>query len=380
MRIPARATIAACEASLEEMNHALGAVPLDLPTNAQYLAAGGEAALIQLLLTWSQRDHRPLLNTYASSESDPQLEKIVGSLHGLVAATVCRSARGRVRSVDITDRLKSLAEARLRSSYDRTHLGREGRSVSALCVDQTYPFPASLYKTEPDGTRSLNTLEDFDALAKNMFSEIILPGQYTSIPDKIMDATGAFLLELVSNTHDHATKDYRGEADISPSVRGLQFKFHSAVGATWKSITEGYDPLGRYFHSLSEHRDNNIQLVEISVFDSGSGLAQNWLKKPLSEMTYQEEFKAVIECFGKGNSTKRHRRFGLGLPLVIRLLKERQGFIRLRTGRLSLYANFIEKDDVNIDYFTDFDAWTLRDNEPLASVSGTLVTVLLPVR
>lgn len=381
MRIPARVNIAQIESALAQISNALGANPMSLPADRSLLGAGGEAALMQAVVTWAQteiaRGHRPSLQTFIASDDDPLLEDFVTAMPGMAAALVCGRASGK-RAKDITVPLKMTALGRLHEAYDKPNLDRSGRSVTLLCADQSYPFPSVLYGLEPSGTRSLRSIESFDELARRMFGEIVLPDQERAIPDDLFSAAGGFIYELFSNTHDHATDSFDGKSPISPSIRGIQFKYHSAPATAWKTITEGYEPLEQYFRKIAPRNGKHCQLIEISIFDSGSGLAQNWLKKPLNQIEPEEEIRAVIECFGKGNSTKRHRRFGEGLPLVIKLLDRKRGFLRIRTGRLALHADFATRQPRNLDNFTDFMSWH-PDRGPLAAASGTLVTVLLPL-
>ncbi|HTW29081.1 MAG TPA: hypothetical protein VME92_18280, partial [Acetobacteraceae bacterium] len=119
----------------------------------------------------------------------------------------------------------------------------------------------------------------------------------------------------------------------------------------------------------------HVELVEFSVFDSGPGMAARWLGRETPDR--QEELKAVIECFERHGSSQPIRGRGIGLPIVIAALRERSGFLRLRTGRQSLYADLGEEADAPFGKSPTLRAWP--DGRPVARASGTLMTFLLPV-
>jgi hypothetical protein len=383
MQLPARATIAECERILRELEGSVGSVPLEIPTNAVYLAAGGEAALIQLILTWAQGQERPLLYTYAADDTDPQLESLAGRLYGVVAAFACMGARGRRRATDVSKRLKELARDRLEQDYSLDELGFGSlyqRSIGVLCVDRAgYSAPRSFYSKDSAGQYKLKDIEGFTKLSKGIFETLIAEHQRKNIHPSLRGAVGGFLHELVGNTHDHATTDMSGKQQLDFSIRGLHVRRHGLEPEAMRRVAEGYSPLVSYFDSFGEAHGKQIQTVEVSVFDAGPGLAQKWRNQPLSAMTAAEERTAVEECFAEGNTTKRHHRYGEGLPLVVRLLREQKGFLRVRTGRLSLHCDMTREVAASPDAPPEFESWQ-PPGGPLAPVCGTLVTILIPVR
>jgi hypothetical protein len=90
---------------------------------------------------------------------------------------------------------------------------------------------------------------------------------------------------------------------------------------------------------------------------------------------------AVIDCFKKNATSKRHGDYGQGLPLVIKLLREKRGFLRLRTGRLSLYEDY-SRPVGDPDSPPDLQGGYLPDKSvrTLSRVEGTLVTLLVPLQ
>jgi hypothetical protein len=96
-------------------------------------------------------------------------------------------------------------------------------------------------------------------------------------------------------------------------------------------------------------------------------------------MSTREEFDAVQDCFRAGMTTKVHSGHGIGLIYVLRLLRQKNGFLRIRTGRLSLFADLSHATGEEAD-----GAFTLKDAtgaglRRVGRVQGTLLTFLIPL-
>lgn len=84
--------------------------------------------------------------------------------------------------------------------------------------------------------------------------------------------------------------------------------------------------------------------IEFSVVDSGPGLARRWMGsrendrrviKNLDEVSIEDEERAVVECFQKWATSSHNTLRGVGLFSVAKMLREKNGFMRMRTGRLA---------------------------------------------
>lgn len=64
-------------------------LPLLLPTDAEHMFAGSEIALVQLIITWAQKQRYPVLETWARTDEDSQLMKLPRRLYGLIASLSC---------------------------------------------------------------------------------------------------------------------------------------------------------------------------------------------------------------------------------------------------------------------------------------------------
>lgn len=380
MRIAAQSTIAACERALLELGRADSVETLKLPTNIRYLVGGAEAALAQLIVTWAQNSTPRQLETFIASRSDKQIEDFVRRLSGLVAALCADQITGAKPDILVTEQVKSAALARLdHLQGPQPKQAYRGPSAEIVCADHLgRDSPYLLYQKNPAGGSTLRPRENFRALAGWLLRKTI-PRQYRSMLDpKTAEAIGGMLYEIFKNTADHALVDAQGDI-LDISIRALKTTHLGVTPADLLRMVEEFEPLARYCETLRPPQGAmQVHLFELSVLDSGPGFAATWTGRALEHLSEDEEELAVRECFGRG-SAKGQDRFGEGLPHVIRVLQRQRGFLRLRTGRLSFFADFagavgpVEGSQV-------LQRWRNTDSAPLATVAGSLLTIIVPLR
>lgn len=376
MRIAAQSTIAASERALDALRRADVNEPLRLPSNLRHLAGGAEAALAQVIISWAQRNPHATLETYVDSQS--QIEDFVRKFPGLVAALCSGEAVFSGNAKSITTPLRKAALSRLdQLQSERPKQGYRGASAEILCVDHLgRDTPYLLYLPEPRRDSGLRPRENFKDLANWLLRSSIRGGYRAHISPDAADAIGAMLFEIFKNTEDHALSDITGDI-LNISIRGIKTNHHALAPEQLTRIVGEYTPLATYCAALTApHGAVYTHLFELSVLDSGPGFAATWTGTELQDLSIEEEEAAVRACFGRG-SAKGQSRFGEGLPHVLRLLRRQKGFLRLRTGRLSLYIDFS-------DHHHAADAILRRhdqaDLESLAPVAGSLLTILIPMR
>jgi hypothetical protein len=119
-------------------------------------------------------------------------------------------------------------------------------------------------------------------------------------------------------------------------------------------------------------------LLEISTFDAGEGFASTFLRRPLVEITPAAELAAVQTCFRKNETSKDRSGFGQGLTRVLRLMKEKEGFLRLRTGRLCLYLDLRTADWPDQTTTPPLNVWPA--NNQLEPLRGSIISLFIPLR
>ena len=376
MRISAESTIFATEVALRGLSDLGGDEPISLPKNIRYLAGGAEAALAQAVITWAQqKPHAPLQPLVDSID---QIEEFVRRLPGLVGALCASSAIGKGGRA-VFEELQRAALGRLEQLQgNRPRLGYRGSSAEIVCADHLgRGNPYLLYSSNPMGGTQLRPRENFRELAAWILRRSIPEAYREQVDPETSDALGAMLFEIFKNTEDHALTDAKGNV-LNISIRAVKTNHHALKPDALERMVGGFPPLAHYCRSLAPPNGAaQIHLFELSVLDSGPGFAPTWTKRSYEALTLEAEEMATRACFGRG-SAKGEGRFGEGLPHVMRLLRRQRGFLRLRTGRLSFFADY--SGEMPMD-----DTAVLRRHEPagaapLGSVAGSLLTILLPMR
>ena len=102
-----------------------------------------------------------------------------------------------------------------------------------------------------------------------------------------------------------------------------------------------------------------------------------------SELTLADEYSLFKKCLSFRQTSSDSSTKGNGLPVVMDRLTKINGFMKVRSGRLSVYRNFISHpyDETESCSFSDWrtgssDLGGLTEMPPVA---GVLVTVLIPL-
>lgn len=131
-------------------------------------------------------------------------------------------------------------------------------------------------------------------------------------------------------------------------------------------------------------------MLELSIFDSGPGLAATWLKEDISKANSQDQYDAVIRCFGKGVSSDSALGRGYGLWKVLQELRGLKGLIRVRTNRVHCVRHFAVLNEAGLQSLSDGSQKPKEDlydwkrqltkkASDYPAVEGTLVSILLPL-
>jgi hypothetical protein len=373
-------TIVATERLLADLAGQATDMILTVPTHGRHHLAGGESAMVQFLATWAQRQRVPTVSTFARGAADRQVADLAGQLHGLAVALVADEVRG-VDGQPIRDRLFELAIDRLRMVQGaRPSIASRGPQFELMCADHLgLSAPSLLYALDLDGVARLRDARAFRDLAVQIMAATVPGTLEAMLPRDIRSTLASALYELFRNTEEHARLDDRGN-QLRRSLRGIHARRHAIEPATLAEIVGSFEPLAEWARRLPRPRPDSrdAQMLELSVFDSGPGFAARWSGRPLDLIEPPEELDAIVNCFSKHGSSKARSAAGLGLCNLVDLLRAKGGFLRLRTGRRSLYADLSRERDRAYGDPPDLRAWTTGAGYP-ARVAGTLVTLLLPL-
>lgn len=203
------------------------------------------------------------------------------------------------------------------------------------------------------------------------------------------------IYELVKNTQDHAlfTADGKG---IDDSVRLLLVRFYDLASLDIPkndNVDSPLEPHVAYLKALQDKHATGLfaatnkrfrGVLEFSVLDSGPGFVGRRLQREVrADEDIDIEYKAVLSCLRAGHTTARNPNRGLGLNDVLRALRALNGFIRVRTNRVSVYREFKIFNDTRDNEVSpvlhDWKRGYSTRASAFASVRGATVSVLVPV-
>lgn len=379
MRIPGKATIAACEAALGELSHQSSVQTLTIPTKYNHAWAGGECSWAQFLTTWAQQTHDGRIETYAADASDTQIAELPRRLMGMLAALSGVPMQSRHCKLDLSEQFRAEALKRLEIlQSSNPFLASRGPVVEVASADHLgMSAPKFLYRTDSSGLAELRPREQFVRLAAYLLTKTNAVKANVADFEELSRTIGNLLYETIKNTEDHALTTVEGER-LNISFRLLHASFIGQTSESLLEVSNDYYPLKDYFSKFSAGESRSqIPFFVISILDSGPGFAATWTGKHLAALSDEEEYSATVDCFSNRTS-KGHDRFGQGLPLLRKLLRKRRGFLRLRTGRQSLfYSGFQDTDDGSVPI--PLARFQSPESGPLAPAAGSLITVFLPV-
>lgn len=350
---------------------------LAFPTKVRQRELAGDAAFVQFLLTWAQLHQRKsLLSAYVPPQDLEAARSFVGSLSGLVAALVAQQATDHTSKRAIRTELLAAAFEKLSAlTSSRPWTGSKGLGLEILCVDHfDLGEPPVFYENG-----SIRGELWFRDVAPLLIGQSTPPAYRNNIGRKFSQELGSVIYELLQNTEHHAKTTISGDS-VTPSVRGLTIR-HRSISRQELMQRAGDDhAFNLYAEKLPQPPDGyqHDKFLEISIFDAGPGYASRWTGADVQDLTVEEEFSALSACFAKGASTRRGSHYGQGLPYVIAKLKSLDGLFRVRSGRLSLFA------DLNADAILENGAPRFRDTSgglitARPRVAGALVSAFIPV-
>ena len=365
---------------------------LQIPNKVKANAVGGVVSLIQLIITWSRKSDNPTLRLHTNELKHKAMLNFCNTPFGVTALNMARNIQN-VHGAPVSRR-DALMEAREYVSL--MHAGKlddlrtiKKDMIPILCLDNSMYLrhPGRLYN---NATGNVRERYEFEDLVSTCYSTILMTRGKISKTELIEPIAG-LLYEAFQNTHEHAQSDIYGNR-YARSTRGIVFGYHDITVSSLTSMAGEDDKLREYFQWWQSQRDQtrHVRFAEVSIFDSGPGLAKNWLSKHggiLKEIesvsfSIEDEYKAVIKCLDKGSTTKQSKSYGNGLFRIMQVVKASGGYIRIRSGRLSLVKAFtenlsepvIEQDLMMYDANREF-----ASTPPRAWAEGTLITVMIPL-
>lgn len=275
-----------------------------------------------------------------------------------------------------------------------------------LCSDGQPPekgLPSQLY-LERESVPKLTDFDGFEPLLQLLTKTVspsLGPAWLTGKP-WLKEAITTIILETFKNTHDHARRELN-KSNIKHSVRALYARYYSISEVL--ELAKVGDP---NFHSPALRYARNFiprevpagvrvaagpdvgGVLELSVLDSGPGMAAKLLGRDVLGVPVTDQLDAVKACFEKGRTTTGTKGRGYGLAKVLQRLQLLHGFMSVRTNSVHVFRQFgslhtgvavEDADDAPMPDATMFD-WrrpAARMPSARSHVNGTLVSFLVPM-
>lgn len=311
-----------------------------LPIRLSETGIGFQATVIQLLLTWARSNsaNRLIISRRVEQTASADIKRLCATEHGLVALLIAP----RVETPQGLN-LGSLAIAECHAAYSKiSRQPAATRSNSFFLVSNRLGKLEHAYDHLAPKTAPPPRIEWFmRKVSRNLDDCISASGSKHFAPSDAKDVV-EIIYEVFANAEEWGSKSVDGER-IRPDARGILLQVHD-IAHEHLSNNNIATPSVHYVQQWKDGQHARRKFLEVSIFDAGIGLAQHALGKAITDATsIKDEYDLVIRCLRKYTSASGRTFRGLGLHRVMALLTQTKGFVRYRSGRLSLFRNFYEQ-------------------------------------
>lgn len=388
IKIPKKISSDVLEKVLESIKKSPSIVDLSIPTSIDYRGFGLVPNLFLILFTWMRNKKGNVILSIKKDDVN-SIKNFACDFYGyIVLSTLWRHC-------DIINDEKESIKLLFKEYTSLMHFNIESlsndlpkESIMIPCFDHYsnekglphwfYPYDFLFCETPSNLDNSIYHI--FNNLTRNY------RGRLNKNVSATFDDLVKIIWELLKNTDEHAKRDYLDEAKLLPSSRGLFMK----IQRNSKSVfIENTNHLGlkKYYESAFNNEEHNF-ILEISVFDSGPGLVKRFMGENWSIVeNISTDIDAVRKCLIKGQTsviTSQGKNKGYGLDEVLRLLDIQRGFLKIRTGRVSIYRDLIETpykitQELNEIELIDWEKNSSSEYSEMNNTEGTLITLAYPL-
>ncbi|MBF9255731.1 hypothetical protein I2I11_20705 [Pontibacter sp. 172403-2] len=388
LTIPSQLDSEVLERLLKDLAHSPEGINLKVPLKLSYRGFGILPNLLQVIFTWIRRNKGGKLVIPLESNNTLQAKDFTYSYFGYVLLSSAW------KECEIVNENGEQLKASLKKYTQEMHRkidfleGLPNEAILIPCFDHysnEKGLPHWFY------TSTFNFAEVPSALDNTVYRILeslgkIYTNRFTRNNSPILEDLQSILWELMKNTDEHATMDYLNKVDLTPNVRGAFLKIQRSSKGKFIEGAKSHVGLVNFYESSLE--DDNNFILEISVFDSGPGLAKRFLGKDwTNSLSIQNEVAAIKKCLIKGASsvtTLKGINKGFGLDNVLQLLSKKRGFLKIRTGRTCLYRDLISTPYTEA---SSFESVELKDWESSSANAftemwhseGTVITMAYPL-
>jgi hypothetical protein len=324
---------------------------------------GATAQAVQLIASWAflEGSNRSLRLPEAFAHQESSRERFGSTLTGMAALYFSDEILCEGRPFSRFEALEVMVP-RIYAMQTGTYRDTLRGHGAALCcfIGAKNEFLAPLYALPQTG--GVREATDFRVLLPRILSDLSIRDD--ALSEGQLDYLSGLLYQLFLNADEHGSFDPSGER-YEKGIRGIAVRVLNVTNVKSLVDVAGDDPpfkaylIKQAFNIKAKTPDlvpehtpfASFRLLEISVLDTGPGLALRWLSeqgghKDYTTITHEQELAAVQTCFQKHATTKASQFKGQGLSMALQAMKRLNAFMTLRTGRLSLYQDFSRTDSV----------------------------------
>ncbi|AXA68580.1 ATP-binding protein [Pseudomonas oryzihabitans] len=347
---------------------------------------GVDAALAQLVISWARAHEQSVLHLYAGTETALdrilQLGQTAAGLAALIMSSrINTEAHETIEKRTALTVIRPLIEAMYEGDLRNTSSERGARpnTINLFCINfakMEFIKPFYYGGISPQ----IHSHSSFAKLLEISSALMHSKQDKKSLHRGGLPALGSVLAELIANADQHSVTDVHG-VKYKKGLRGTSVKSGKIKKEDIHLISDK-EPQFAIFVLRNMLKDADyLEFVEISVIDSGPGLARRWLStkqeapvESLNDLPLATELEATLECFKKHVTTKDSVTSGMGLHNAVQALNKLKAYVRLRTGRVCLYQAFQGQDQV-----VEFNPKNWSGDRELVAAEGTVFTICIPV-
>ncbi|MBE7563901.1 hypothetical protein H7F10_13305 [Acidithiobacillus sp. HP-6] len=387
---PKSLTINACEEFLEKLERTKGDTLL-LPVGTSAYAFGGLAAAIQAANTWARKSSTRTLQL-RQSEKYNEIDELISKPHKFSAAMLAKQiAFVNDQNVDIRSKVYAAAKTAIEAQAKQKYGQHYGRLCWFAFVDHSSKgFDDNFYIDGPNMKSELRQPAQITAVIEAMVEEsLMMSGGAKRLGQNTLNYLGRIFYELFINTHEHGTRGLTRSEWLKPGMRVIYTQGINMNEEGIKGFIKKQPVLSTYLNKINGITGVRRQrrFMEISIVDSGLGYCGRWLADHCCDtnqpILISDEYKTFKKCFSFRQTSTSQNNKGNGLPAVMERLTKLNAFMRIRSGRLALYRDFVtspyQKNDTCA--FSDWNSRDSAENNPsqMSPVAGVSITLLIPM-
>lgn len=364
-------------------------VDLYIPSNITGKQLGVYSELIQLIITWSRRSTGKLYIHYNSTteDLDRKIEVMFNRYWNFVAAAMgYNKGIFLLDGTEISSSVAKIIKEKVQFLKVNQSWKKGDNTFIPSIQHSANPYPSAFYLSNG----ILKSKKEFIDLSKNVLLEITTNHNNaisTFVIEFYTKLIGEILYELIENTHFWSQSNF-DKKQFATGIRGLIFSTHHGTKETLLKNCKDDQSLHNYISNAIENDNAYNYFVEVSIFDTGAGLASKWSNKDINDFNSKQEiYEAIIDCLIKKNTSDNSSSYerGFGLHNMMTLLGNR-GYLKLRTNGLKLFRNFREQPfneyHENDRQNYQLQNWHTAQGKPLPKykTNGTLFSIFLPIQ